>query len=130
MRKQHGQHNLDLTEIIFNNSGFNDWVVTTAFYSSVHFVEYALFPLIEDGFEYVTFNDYWDIKFRPKKVTKHGCKTKLVRTYLRSVSTQYRNLLDDCNTARYNDYNVNDLISLRAKMAATEIKTACLLIKA
>lgn len=131
MRKKHGQHNLDLTEIIFNKKGFNDWVVTTAFYSSVHFVEHALFPLIENGIEYPDFNDYWDKTCRGKipPISKHRCKATLVRKYISTVSVQYRDLLEECHTARYNHYQVEDLNALRLKMCASEVKDACLAMK-
>ena len=126
MRKKHGQHNLDLTQIILDTGDYNDWVVTTAFYSAVHFVEHALFPLIENGIEYPNYNDYWDINFRPKNKSKHTGKVILVRRHLHAISVEYRNLLDDCNGARYNDYQVNDYIANDAKRAAEKIKVACL----
>jgi hypothetical protein len=125
MRKAHGQHNLDLCNMLLADGEYNDWVVTTAFYSAVHFVEHALFPLIENGIEYTDFNEYWQNK-PLQESSKHTCKKNLVRVYLTSVSTKYRELLDDCHNYRYNDYNVSDYNAKASKDKADLIKRACL----
>jgi hypothetical protein len=127
MRKQHAQHNLDLCKLLLTDGDYNDWVVTTAFYSAVHFVEYALFPLIENSIEYVDFNDYYDNT--SQIVSKHNCKKRLVRVYLSSVSTKYRDLFDDCHNSRYNNYNVSDYNANEANKKAELIKVACLTFK-
>lgn len=123
MRKAHGQHNLELAKILLDDGDYNDWVITTAFYSSVHFVEHALFPLIENGIEYSDFNDYWQ---NTSKHSKHTCKKNLVRNHLRSVAAIYRELLDDCHTSRYNNYVVSSYNAEQAKKKADRIKSACL----
>ena len=129
MRKEHGSHNLDLCKILLDDGQYNDWVVTTAFYSSVHFVEHALFPLIENGVEYLTYNEYWQINYHPKAITKHDGKKRLVKRYISSVKNQYRELCDDCMNSRYNDYKVSDYNAAQALKKAKAIKQACLLIK-
>jgi hypothetical protein len=127
MRKAHGQHNLDLTNILIQNSSYNDWVITTAFYSCVHFVEHALFPLIEHGIEYPDFNDFWNRTSR--HTSKHSCKKALVWKYLRTVGAKYRDLFDECNNSRYNDYNVSLSDAKSALNKANAIKAACLVKK-
>lgn len=129
MRKEHGKHNLDLCKVILDDGNYNDWVITTAFYSAVHYVEHALFPLIEDGVEYPTFNEYWQINFHPIHVSKHDCKKRLVKRYLPAVKTQYRELCDDCMNSRYNDYNVSDYNAQQSIKKAESIKKACLIKK-
>lgn len=126
MRKAHGQHNLDLSKILLDDGDYNDWVVTTAFYSAVHFVEHALFPLIENGIEYITFNDYWQLIYQPQSINKHSCKKDLVRKYLKPISSKYRELFDDCHTSRYNNYIVSNYNALEAKKKADAIKLECL----
>ena len=129
MRKEHGNHNLDLCKVILDDAEYNDWVVTTAFYSAVHFVEHALFPLIENNVEYKTFNEYWQIKYAHRHISKHDCKKRLVKQYIPSVKTQYRELCDDCFNSRYNNYHVSDYNAAQAFKKAQAIRTACLAIK-
>jgi len=129
MRKEHGNHNLDLCKIILDEGGYNDWVVTTAFYSAVHFVEHALFPLIEKNVEYKTFNEYWQNIYSHRHVSKHDCKKKLVNKYIPAVRTEYRELYEDCFSSRYNNYQVNDYNAQQAIKKAHKIKAACLAIK-
>jgi hypothetical protein len=45
------------------------------------------------------------------------------------VRAIYRDLLDDCGTARYNNYVVTDYNASQAKIKAERIKAACLAIK-
>lgn len=129
MRKAHGQRNLKLCLQLLDKGDYLDWVVTTAFYSSVHFVEHALFPLAKKAGlgTHVNFNDYY--QSLPFSTSKHAAKVDLVRTYIRPVSTAYRELLDDCNNARYIDYNVNPSDAIEAKKKAETIKAACLTLK-
>jgi hypothetical protein len=129
MRKEHGSRNLELCKLLLDDGQYNDWVVTTAFYSAVHFVEHALFPLIENGVEYLTYNEYWQIFFHPRHISKHDGKKRLVKQYIPTVKNQYRELCDDCNNSRYNDYNVSDYNAKEAIKKAQAIKKACLAIK-
>ena len=129
MRKEHGQRNLNLSKILLDDGDYNDWVVTTSFYSAVHFVEHALFPLIENGVEYSNFNEYWQAVSYPIHVSKHSCKKNLVSKYISSIKAEYRELLDDCSTARYNNYVVTDYNANQAKVKADKIKIACLAMK-
>jgi hypothetical protein len=126
MRKAHGQHNLDLAKLLLDEGDYNDWVITASFYSSVHFVEHALFPLIEHGIEYVDFNDYWQ---NTSNHSKHTCKKILVKNHLKSVAAIYRELLDDCHSSRYNNYIVTPYNAQQAKIKADKIKATCLLKK-
>src|ERR1700709_1747985 len=104
MRKIHAQHNLDLCLDLISKGGYSDWVTTTAFYSAVHFVEHALFPLIENSVEYTTFDDYYSTK--QFVISKHKVKSNLVFKYINHVGAIYKGLLDECNNARYIDYQV------------------------
>ena len=126
MRKAHGQHNLNLSDLLLTDGNYNDWVITTSFYSAVHFVEHALFPLIENGIQYRDFNDYWYNVYYPQHISKHSCKKRLVNRYLKKVNAVYRDLFDDCNNSRYIDYRVSDSEAKAAKDKADKIKVVCL----
>ncbi len=131
MRREHAQHNLDLCErLIEIDEGYNDWIVTTSFYSAIHFIEYALFPLEEFKSNYDNFNIYYQSnKYKNKNnihYSKHECKLDLVRKYLPGVATAYRELLEDCMNARYKNYQVSTKTAKAAYEHAKKIKIHCL----
>ena len=43
-KKSHGQRNQKLSEVLLNGKIYYDWVITTAFYSAIHFVEDKILP--------------------------------------------------------------------------------------
>jgi len=77
MRKEHAEHNESLCELLLNNGNYNDWVITTAFYSAIHFVRHKIFPL--DKYDpqtgsqesFSNFNDYLNRFSRVDKNRKH-----------------------------------------------------------
>lgn len=128
MRKQHAEHNEKLCHILIAHTGFNDWVVTTAFYSSIHFVEHKLFPLQEGGITYANFNDYFSktIVAKGKGLNKHTVKKILVKKYLKPVNGQYKRLFDACMNARYSNYMVSDPVANLASKDLSDVKAACI----
>ncbi len=58
MRKKHAKYNELLCEVLAEDGRWDDWVVTTAFYSAMHFVEFKLFPMREAGTSYPAFEQY------------------------------------------------------------------------
>ena len=41
----HAIHNKEACEYLSKEPKFSDWVITTAFYSALHFIDYKIFPL-------------------------------------------------------------------------------------
>ena len=129
MRLQHAEHNEKLCRIIQAlPDDYNDWVVTTAFYSCIHFVEHKLFPLTINGTTYKNFNSYYRAFFvnTNNSLSKHEAKIELVETYLVTVSSNYRWLFDACMNARYRNYIVSDMHATIAVQTMTLIKKACI----
>lgn len=129
MRKQHAEHNESLCYKIIPLNDYDDWVVTTAFYACIHFVEHKLFPLTENGTSYVTFNKYYNdtiIATGKRGVSKHTLKMELVKIYLPTVGSHYKRLMDNCLTARYNNYRIGKTLSQIAVTDMTSIKAACI----
>lgn len=115
-RLKHAKHNELACNSILNLKGekFFDWVVTTAFYSCIHFVEHKLFPLQEVGKSFSTFNEYYNFSKsqNPKfGIDKHSFKSKLVRKYLTPISKDYEFLMNQCHTYRYSEYNVTEVMA-------------------
>lgn len=57
MAWQHGIHNKDACDSLISGNKYHDWIVTTAFYSSIHLIDTKLFPLIHKGRTIRSIND-------------------------------------------------------------------------
>lgn len=118
MSKSQAEHNEKACALLLQDGNFNDWVVTTAFYSALHYVGHQLFPIKIAAVTYNTFNEYYDQVGQSLNISKHRAKCNLVTSNL-TCGSEYRWLMDECMNARYVDYEVdNDT----AKMANTCLK--------
>ncbi len=124
MKKLHAIHNEEACKFLLTSKKFNDWVVTTAFYSALHFVQHELFPLSFNGHEYNDFNVYFDkvLKNKNKKTSKHAATIELVKSNLPLCSSYYRWLHDACMSSRYNNYKVSDTKANSANNNLIELK--------
>ena len=124
MKKLHAIHNEEACKFLLTSKKFNDWVVTTAFYSALHFVQHELFPLTDHGQKYTDFNVYFSkvLKKKNKKLSKHSATIELVKTNLPLASAYYRWLHDACMSARYNNYIVSETKAATASNYLTDMK--------
>ena len=60
MKKEHAEHNESACDYLLQSGKYNDWVVTTAFYSAMQYLHNELFPLEYNNAEYSNFNSYYD----------------------------------------------------------------------
>lgn len=132
-RLKHALHNESVCKTLLNLRGekFYDWVVTTAFYSAIHFVEHKLFPLSEVGRTFNTFNEYYNFSKSqsslPKFPDKHRFKSNLVKKYLRTISGDYNFLLTQCFASRYSNYNVSEPMAKQCVKKMDIVKKACMI---
>lgn len=124
MKKLHAIHNEEACKFLLTSKKINDWVVTTAFYSALHFVQHELFPLVDNRQKYIDFNIYFSkvLKKKNRKLSKHSATIELVKTNLPLCSSYYRWLHDACMSARYNNYNVSELKAITASNYLIEMK--------
>lgn len=128
MSKEHAQHNEEACDHLLstkNGKGvrFNDWIVTTAFYSAMHYVQHEIFPLQLGDKNYRSFNDYYQRHFPGRdKPNKHTATADLVRIHIYLAYTNYKSLVDACHSARYSDYDVSDTMAERCRERLTVIK--------
>lgn len=110
MKGKHAAHNEKACDYLLKSRLFNDWVITTAFYSALHYVQDEIFPLTEDRKTYNNFNIYFYkvLKKQNSKLSKHEATIQLVNLKLKSASSYYRWLHDSCMTTRYKNYIVSD----------------------
>ena len=128
-RKRHGLHNENICEILHQMQRFPDWVITTSFYASLHFVSYRIFP-----FEHspkgvrVTINnmEQWQSFKSYASNKRHTLLKELVSKYCPRVSAEYEWLLTMSMAARYYSYQFEVEIVNKAVACMKQIKRNCL----
>jgi hypothetical protein len=109
MSRKHAKHNKSACEFIKNSGAYPDWVITTAYYSALHFMQSELFPAQYENPDtgnvtnYGTFAEYCsDVVGK----SKHGLLLKLVEENVddEDVIDAFTSLKDLCWTARYSYY--------------------------
>lgn len=128
MRRKHAEHNEALCDHLLANGQFNDWVVTTAFYSAMHFVYHQLFPLKVGATTYPDFNDFYhrDGQTRyGRSASKHTVTVNMVFEFMPKAGPAYRGLFDMCFRARYKDYQVSAAEAKAAKQRLGLVKAHC-----
>lgn len=123
MSKDHAEHNEALCDFLITDGSYRDWIITTAFYSALHYVKNEIFPLTEAGVTYNNFNDYYRIVQKPMKLCKHRGMIELTKRYLNPCSGHYRWLYDACMTSRYNNYQVTPAKAGTARTKLTTLKS-------
>jgi len=114
MKRAHGKHNKDICDKLYLQDELecNDWVITTAFYSSIHYLDHILFPYLHtDG---CVFNDINEAHKIIKAKNKHETRGILVQRKVPSLGGHYVFLKEECYNARYSNYQVNEAFSNRA----------------
>jgi len=129
MSLEHAEHNEALCHKLFAEGSWNDWVVTTAFYAAIHFLEQRLFPLKLKQAEYASFDEYYPSRIDGSR-TQHACRDRLVYDRLRKAHAAYRFLFDSCRTARYYDYGTTHAIAEAARLKLAVVKSLCVAVKA
>lgn len=125
--KLHAEHNEKLCDYLIASKEFNDWVVTSAFYSDLHFVNYKLFPLKINDKNFNSLDDYFISLPRYNKPSKHKITLRLVKfEFDIKVSSAYRWLFDNCIYSRYLNYSVSEEKALMARKYLDLIKNYCL----
>ncbi|MCB0480224.1 MAG: hypothetical protein KDC83_02280 [Flavobacteriales bacterium] len=124
----HAKHNESICDHLSEQTQFNDWVITTAFYSAIHYVSHKLFPMtiskVTASITYESFDEYCngENKFR----RKHKEMRILVERNLPSdIAAAYNQLLDSSWTARYSQYKYSNKISKLARKRLTAVRNYC-----
>ena len=111
MRVEHAEHNEDACKYLLDSGKYNDWVITTAFYSALHYVYYELFPMEYRNNSYSNFNSYYDSLFDYLNVnsrpSKHHVTIELVNLRLPNCNRFFRWLHNECFNARYKNYQIS-----------------------
>jgi hypothetical protein len=107
-RLQHALHNERASKHLKTKAEFTDWVVTTTFYSAVHFIEHFVFPFDheENGVTHKlkSIADYQ--RLRKSAKSKHELRHDLVIWKCPDLEVAFKWLYDTCYNARYFDYEL------------------------
>lgn len=125
-KKEHASHNEQACKFLHENGNYCDWVVTTAFYSALHFLQHEIFPKEIKGKQYDTFDKYYNLHYAGgvNKPNKHVSTLNLIKSEMGdTVYANYKWLYDLCMTARYRDYKVHDFIANESIKRLAQIKS-------
>lgn len=100
---EQAKHNESVCNYIGKKPDYSDWVVTTAFYSAIHYVRHLILPLTERGLTYTTFEALYYRK-KNSQEGRHGFQSRMVLDSFSEISYEYEKLHDMSNNARYLNY--------------------------
>jgi hypothetical protein len=119
---RHGIHNKELCLELHSQRKYNDWVLTTAFYSAIHYFDHKIFPLSADSKKFESLDSCLK-HFRA--YGRHDCRKKIISRFLPKLLNNYNYLDKNCRNARYIDYQVNDTKAALAIIKLEEIIKEC-----
>lgn len=100
---EHARHNESVCNYLGKKEIYSDWVITTAFYSSMHYVRHLIIPITKNGKEYSDFESlFCDLKSPMEG--RHGFLRNYVLMNYSSIGYEYCKLHDMSTTARYTQY--------------------------
>lgn len=103
-----------------------DWVVTTAFYSALHFVQNEIFPHNNGVRQFPNFDNYYNSHTFPgKRPSQHRVTIDLAGEILPDAYDSYKWLHDTCRTARYHNYKIPERIASTAIVNLENVKESC-----
>lgn len=124
MSVEHAQHNEALCEHLFDTKQWNDWVLTTAFYSAVHYVESRIFPYTWNEVTYENFERFYPNRTDSSR-SNHECRIKLVQKHISKAHSAYKWLFEECRTARYSKYQFTEERANEARKKLAIVKSLC-----
>jgi len=122
-KKTFGERNKTLSDELLRGNTYFDWVITTAFYSAIHFVEDHILPQkIND----TTCEHISEVKTVYKMEGRHAARERLVFSFTNpEVGARYKWLDDKSRNARYKTYKVQNTEAQKAKEYLTYIYKFC-----
>jgi hypothetical protein len=120
-------HNESACDFLNTNSKFYDWIVTSAFYSALHYVSSVIFPISHrsgnTNSKADTIGQYCTLL--GTRDNKHKVMTDLVYANCRGIGTSYKALLDMSYSSRYESGCQGSSYSVSARRYLSQIKSHC-----
>jgi hypothetical protein len=125
----HALHNEAVCDYLEIKMEFADWTITTAFYSSLQFVSYKIFPfevpaMSGKKIKIESIDDYFRYK-GDRKLSKHNLLADLVSKHCSKISPDYDWLLSMSMNARYLNYQYDVEVANKARTLMKRIKKFC-----
>lgn len=124
------EHNEEACNYLNNSGNFVDWVITTAFYSAIHYIHHKIFPytyIFPNGKKKVFYDfETFSQQFKGAKQSKHILLKNFVEMNHNEIAIDFQHLMDTCMTARYNDYHFDSVAAKIARMRLKNIKKYCI----
>lgn len=125
-RLDHALRNESACDYLNQSGDFPDWVITTAFYSALHFIRYKIFPITIDEESFETLDEYTKRSTDKYGKSAHSLLRKLLnKKFKKNLAAPYSELFDSCHNARYCNYNVEKEEVANALDNLAEIKKYC-----
>lgn len=122
-KEEHAQRNRTLSIQLLEQGTYLDWVVTTSFYSSIHFIENNLLPTTIDG---NTCSQLYDVKKVYKADNLHQTREWLCQDKLTfDTASKYKWLSDNSKNARYTSYKISKAVAEKALKNLDIIEKEC-----
>ena len=122
-KKEWGDRNQELSNLLLDGKKYYDWVVTTAFYAAIHFVEDFVLPINISG---KNCDDIADVKSAYKMDGRHAARERLVFDKINSaIGARYKWLDDQSRNARYKTYKLHAPDALKAQEYLNFINKHC-----
>ncbi|MCD8406929.1 hypothetical protein LNI96_03240 [Tenacibaculum dicentrarchi] len=122
-KEQHAQRNKALSIQLLKEGTYLDWVVTTSFYSSIHFIENNLLPTTIKG---KTCSELFDVKKVYKTDNLHQTREFLCQEKLTfDTAIKYKWLSDNSKNARYTSYKISKSVAEKALKNLELIEKEC-----
>jgi hypothetical protein len=98
----HAKHNESVCNYLGRKDDFSDWVITTSFYSALHYVRHLMFPLTDNGKLYNDFETYF-CENKSFGIGRHGFQQQYVIVHYPDINFEYGRLLEMSSIARYSN---------------------------
>lgn len=122
-KKEHGQRNKTLSDMLLDGKVYYDWVITTAFYSAIHFVEDKILPCKVRNIPCKNIND---VKQAYRMNGRHSSRERLVNDNLSlPTAIKYKWLDDKSRYSRYTTFKVTPTEANKAKEYLQAIYDEC-----
>jgi hypothetical protein len=124
--KAHAIHNAKVCAFLNDANDYPDWVVTTAFYAALHFVQHEVFPGSMGNRTYVSFENYYNGHYghTQNKPNRHRSTINLVYSEIGTdAGVIYEWLHDACRTARYRNFNTSPSVAKASMERLEELRT-------
>jgi hypothetical protein len=123
-------HNEKTCNYLSRKDEFSDWVITTAFYSALHYVRHFILPYRHSTIDAgaVEFDDFESLfsSLRKDREGRHGFQNRMVNEKCSYFRFEYQKLYELSNNARYSNYKYEREDSVKAQTYLRKIKGYCI----